>query len=402
MRVRVSASSARARPSRGCSSASDWSRQPTPNGAGDVVGNPKLVNAGANLNTTNYPNKTNTTWALVTTADNFNINNYKMTSSSPGRGAAANGSAASGVTPPTATNKDFYGNNRDGAPADRDLGEIEFGGSAPPTDDIHANFTFSPASGGVPLAVNFTDTSTGEGSAAANTWSWNFGDGATSTLQNPSHTYTQAGVYTVTLTVTDSGLGISDSFARGPITVTSEPDPTVSADFEALGPTEGAPPLTVSFADLSGGPVTTWLWNFGDGGTATVRNPTYVYEQEGNFDVTLTVTDGGSAADTKTAVELVIVTFPSRKRGIIGPFPAVDVETADGLSVTHHDISDDANTIGAGLLEIATNRARPVVRLVQQEAEPTELPNELEVWFDEDGTVKAKLPNGTVKTFTWT
>src|SRR5208283_3806672 len=49
-----------------------------------------------------------------------------------------------------------------------------------------ANFIASPASGIVPLAVSFTDSSTGP----VTSWSWTFGDGATSTLQNPSHTYT--------------------------------------------------------------------------------------------------------------------------------------------------------------------------------------------------------------------
>jgi len=61
---------------------------------------------------------------------------------------------------------------------------------------LTVGFTASPASGTVPLAVSFTDTSTGGVTA----WSWNFGDGGTSTAQSPTHTYTAAGTYTVTLT----------------------------------------------------------------------------------------------------------------------------------------------------------------------------------------------------------
>lgn len=69
------------------------------------------------------------------------------------------------------------------------------GGSAPVAD-----FTGTPTSGTVPLAVAFADTS----SNAPTSWSWSFGDGGQSTAQNPSHTYTQAGTYTVSLTATNA------------------------------------------------------------------------------------------------------------------------------------------------------------------------------------------------------
>ena len=62
-----------------------------------------------------------------------------------------------------------------------------------------ANFTATPTTGNVLLAVQFTDASTG-----ATSWSWVFGDGTpTSTDQSPLHTYTEAGDYTAILTVTN-------------------------------------------------------------------------------------------------------------------------------------------------------------------------------------------------------
>ncbi len=64
-----------------------------------------------------------------------------------------------------------------------------------------ANFSATPTSGTVPLAVQFTDTSTGPVTG----WSWNFGDGTTSTSQNPNHTYSAAGTYTVSITTTGPG-----------------------------------------------------------------------------------------------------------------------------------------------------------------------------------------------------
>jgi PKD repeat protein len=59
-----------------------------------------------------------------------------------------------------------------------------------------ANFTATPASGKVPLTVNFTDTS----DASPIRWSWNFGDNTNSTIRNPAHKYTTAGTYNVSLT----------------------------------------------------------------------------------------------------------------------------------------------------------------------------------------------------------
>ncbi|HKR11221.1 MAG TPA: PKD domain-containing protein [Pyrinomonadaceae bacterium] len=39
------------------------------------------------------------------------------------------------------------------------------------------------------------------------------------------------------------------------------------------------------------GPIVSWAWDFGDGGTSNERNPMHTYAQPGNYTVTLTVTD---------------------------------------------------------------------------------------------------------------
>ena len=71
-----------------------------------------------------------------------------------------------------------------------------------------ADFTTTPLSGEVPLAIQFTDASTN----VPTSWAWDFGDGTTATEQNPEHTYTTTGTYTVNLTVAnDAG---TDSIVR--------------------------------------------------------------------------------------------------------------------------------------------------------------------------------------------
>ncbi|MBZ0243629.1 MAG: PKD domain-containing protein, partial [Bacteroidales bacterium] len=49
--------------------------------------------------------------------------------------------------------------------------------------------------------------------------------------------------------------------------------------------------------------IMTWQWNFGDGNTSTVQNPTHTYNTNGSYTVSLTVTDnaGNSSTETKTA-----------------------------------------------------------------------------------------------------
>jgi len=74
----------------------------------------------------------------------------------------------------------------------------------------------------------------------------------------------------------------------------------VFVDFSA-DVTEGPTPLAVSFTDESSIPgAHTWYWQFGDGGTSYDQNPTYTYNDDGMYTVTLTVTgDGAPQSETK-------------------------------------------------------------------------------------------------------
>jgi len=74
----------------------------------------------------------------------------------------------------------------------------------------------------------------------------------------------------------------------------------------------GAPPLLVNFIDRSGGTVTSWLWDFGDGSTSTEQNPSHEFTSAGSYRVVLTVTGpGGSDSETKTGYISVYTTYGS-------------------------------------------------------------------------------------------
>jgi len=168
----------------------------------------------------------------------------------------------------------------------------------PPTADFSAN----PLSGNKPLTVNFMDRSTGN----ITSWSWNFGDGNTSTEQNPSHTYNNAGDYPVALTV--SGPGGANTKTQANYIHVSEPVQPPTANFSA-NPLSGDKPLTVNFSDQSGGNITSWSWNFGDGATSTQQNPSHIYNAMGDYTVALSVS-GPGGSNTKTVPNYIHVSEP--------------------------------------------------------------------------------------------
>jgi len=78
------------------------------------------------------------------------------------------------------------------------------------------------------------------------------------------------------------------------------PRPLPIAMFSA-NPTQGQPPLSVAFTDLSENNPDRWSWEFGDGGTSSEQSPTHTYTANGTYTVNLTVTNAvGTDSETKT------------------------------------------------------------------------------------------------------
>ena len=89
------------------------------------------------------------------------------------------------------------------------------------------------------------------------------------------------------------------------------------ASFSAA-PLAGRAPLSVQFTDISTGTPTSWAWDFGDGDTASVQNPTHVYTATGTFPVRLTVNAAGGS-DEELWSDLISVTPASQTQS----FPAL-------------------------------------------------------------------------------
>jgi PKD repeat protein len=70
-----------------------------------------------------------------------------------------------------------------------------------------------------------------------------------------------------------------------------------------------AGPLSIQFHDRSRGGRTSWLWDFGDGGTSTEQNPVHTYVTADTFTVSLNVT-GPDGTDEMVKENYIIVTEP--------------------------------------------------------------------------------------------
>jgi PKD repeat protein len=85
--------------------------------------------------------------------------------------------------------------NAGGSDAETKTGYITVSSSG--VISLISQFSTNHIYGGIPLVVNFTDTSMGTPTG----YMWYFGDSNTSQLQSPQHTYYMEGTYTVTLVV---------------------------------------------------------------------------------------------------------------------------------------------------------------------------------------------------------
>lgn len=182
------------------------------------------------------------------------------------------------------------------------------------------NFSAGNTVGCFPLPVQFTDLSTA-GTGNVNTqWQWNFGDGAISNQQSPAHTYASAGNFNIILKVTND---------KGCSKVLSKPayiqvSPGAVADFTNTAPLSCTPPVNIDFTNISTGPGTlTYLWNFGDGTTSTLQNPSHTYNVTGSFNVTLTTSSTLGCSST-TVKNNTVVLSPN-----ITSFSVVDTVTVN-------------------------------------------------------------------------
>ncbi len=156
-----------------------------------------------------------------------------------------------------------------------------------------AGFSANSTSGCASLSVQFNN----ESSENASSYAWEFPGGlpSTSTAENPTVTYSTPGTYTVMLTVSNSA-GSNTFTQTNYITVNGAPNVGFDVNTNVY---------VASFNNTTSGGATSYAWNFGDGGTSNLENPTHTYPGDGTYTVTLTATN---ACGTSTSTEIVNIT----------------------------------------------------------------------------------------------
>lgn len=167
----------------------------------------------------------------------------------------------------------------------------------PPVADFQITENIS---GCVPLNTSFQNMSS-EGNGIITNYEWDFGDGTTSNEINPVHTYNFQSNYATSLTVTDEH-GCVSSIVSDTIVSVFKPQASFLSDFVSNCTSES----DVTFYNNSEGIGNlSYLWDFGDDNSSAEQNPSHHYSGNGNYSVSLTVTDSHSCKDTLIEIDYI-------------------------------------------------------------------------------------------------
>jgi gliding motility-associated-like protein len=177
--------------------------------------------------------------------------------------------------------------------------------------------------------VQFIDASTGLGL----THLWYFGNGGTSTQTDPVYSYGGNNAsYNVKLVITDRG-GCKDSLTRTNYITTVKPVPA----FDIVDTLTICPPIETKFT-FRGSNYESFEWDFGDGSTSTLLNPTHFYNAYGDYAPKLILTGYGGCKDSTSAN--VHVYYPSTVTTLnYSPLDACNELLVDFTLVTIPDMS---------------------------------------------------------------
>jgi len=151
--------------------------------------------------------------------------------------------------------------------------------------------------------VSFTPNLTGgEGEFS---YRWDFGDNNSSSNSHPSNTYENYGNYTVTLTVVDQ---TNQAFTFNHQVKVESVLTTGFSQTKSF--------LKVNFTSTTtgGDESYTYAWDFGDGSTSELKDPSHTYSTAGSYTVKLTATDGtGGSVESSANVTVTaqVITQPT-------------------------------------------------------------------------------------------
>ena len=171
--------------------------------------------------------------------------------------------------------------------------------------------------------IEFAPTFLGYARQACDVYSWNMGDGNTRNTEVVNYSYSTPGNYTVTLTMSNSGstTPIVKTAAVSITNGTTDPPPTnvctAPASITVFATCNGGGTCrtsdAVTFTARRGGAqlqnCDNVTWNFGDGTTSNVKQPSKQYAAAGTYNVSAVVSN--TAGTAPAATTQVVVADPS-------------------------------------------------------------------------------------------
>jgi len=164
----------------------------------------------------------------------------------------------------------------------------------------------------IPITVSGSDSTDPDGKIVGYRWDWTNNGEYTAWSSSPTatYTYTIAGNYTIKLQVKDNlgemGIDITTARIKSQEEIEEENElPVVNAG----GPYYEIEGVEIFFDGSDSydpdGSIESWFWTFGDGTRSELQTPTHTYSKEGNYTVTLKVTDNLDAINTSETFALI-------------------------------------------------------------------------------------------------
>jgi PKD repeat protein len=153
----------------------------------------------------------------------------------------------------------------------------------------------APASACAGEAVAFAALQSSDPDGEIARYEWRFGNGATAQRAEAKHAFSAPGVYDIDLVV-DDGRGLNNSRAKAnhALHVNRSPRPEAGPD-RLVCPAEQVAFDGSTSIDWDG-EISSYRWDFGDGGTAEGVQATHAFDKPGLYETRLTVTDDSGAS----------------------------------------------------------------------------------------------------------
>jgi gliding motility-associated-like protein len=198
-----------------------------------------------------------------------------------------------------------------------------------------------PAKGCIPLTVDFAPNVSAVDTVKS--YLWDFGDGGSSTLAKPSHVYSTQGTYTVKLTITTSSGCTEVQTMVAAVKVGSLPTANFTSDLISACADPG-----IHFINQSTN-ATEYLWDFGDGTTASDKDPQHTFSTTGPITVTLTAINNGcenKITKTNYATILPSVSKFDYRPDCANPLQFTFTDMSLGASTWNWDFGDGTTFVG--------------------------------------------------------